>query len=80
MPSFPGVDFLDFDSLLSDDEKLPVNGAFNLRRPRFSPSSSSAIARGNPDAARAANGRAGFFGANLNGYGPARHVQRESDS
>jgi glutaryl-CoA dehydrogenase len=22
MPSFPGVDFLDFDSLLSDDEKL----------------------------------------------------------
>ena len=22
MPSFPGVDFLDFDSLLSDEEKL----------------------------------------------------------
>src|SRR6202453_550286 len=23
MPSFPGVDFLDFDSLLSDEEKFP---------------------------------------------------------
>ena len=27
MPSFPGVDFLDFDSLLSDEEKLARNTA-----------------------------------------------------
>jgi hypothetical protein len=27
MPSFPGVDFLDFDSLLSDEENLARNTA-----------------------------------------------------
>ena len=27
MPSFPGVDYLDFDSLLSDEEKLARNTA-----------------------------------------------------
>ncbi len=27
MPAFPGVDFLDFDSLLTDEEKLARNTA-----------------------------------------------------
>ncbi|MGC2254085.1 MAG: acyl-CoA dehydrogenase family protein, partial [Candidatus Acidiferrales bacterium] len=70
MPAFSGVDFLDFDSLLTDEEKLarqtarrfvddqvlPIIEQYN-REAKFPMQLLPTIAE------------LGFFGANLKGYG-----------
>ena len=72
MPAFPGVDFLDFDTLLGDEELLARRTARQFVDERVIP----IIEKNN----RAATfpmelvpqlGELGFFGANLKGYGCA---------
>ena len=72
MPSFPGVDFLDFDSLLSDDEKLARQTARQFVDDVILP----IIEQCNREARFPVQlvppmAELGFFGANLNGYGCA---------
>ena len=72
MPGFPGVDFLDFDSLLSDEEKLVRQTARQFVDDQVIP----IIEKHNRDAAFPMHlvpqlGELGFFGSNLIGYGCA---------
>jgi glutaryl-CoA dehydrogenase len=72
MPSFPGVDFLNFDSLLSDEERLVRQTARQFVDEQVLP----IIEKHNREATFpmelvAQLGQLGFFGANLTGYGCA---------
>jgi len=72
MPGFPGVDFLDFDSLLSDEEKLVRQTAREFVDDQVVP----IIEKHNRDATFPMHlvpqlGEMGFFGSNLTGYGCA---------
>jgi len=72
MPGFPGVDFLDFDSLLSDEEKLVRQTAREFVDDQVIP----VIEKHNRDATFPMHlvpqlGEMGFFGSNLTGYGCA---------
>jgi glutaryl-CoA dehydrogenase len=72
MPAFPGVDFIEFDSLLSDEEKLARQTARRFVDERVLP----IIEQSNRDARFPLElvpemARLGFLGANLKGYGCA---------
>src|SRR6202795_1167045 len=72
MPAFPGVDFLDFDSLLNDEELLARKTARQFVEERVIP----IIAQHNREATFPMElvpqlGELGLFGANLKGYGCA---------
>jgi glutaryl-CoA dehydrogenase len=72
MPSFGGVDFIDFDSLLTDEEKLARKTARQFVDDEVLP----IIEACNRDGKFPAHlvpqlGELGFFGANLQGYGCA---------
>src|SRR5689334_2396809 len=72
MPAFSGVDFLDFDSLLSDEEKLARQTARKFVDDQLLP----IIEQYNRDAKFPMQllpqiAELGFFGANLKGYGCA---------
>ena len=73
MPAFPGVDFLDFDSLLNDEELLARKTARQFVDDAGPSHHRKAQPRSHvPDAPGAADWRElGFFGANLKGYGCA---------
>ncbi|HLW99954.1 MAG TPA: acyl-CoA dehydrogenase family protein [Candidatus Acidoferrales bacterium] len=70
MPGFPGVDFIDFDSLLNDEERLVRQTARQFVDEQILP----IIEKHNREATFPMNlvpqlGELGFFGANLTGYG-----------
>jgi glutaryl-CoA dehydrogenase len=72
MPGFPGVDFIEFDSLLTDEEKLARATARQFVDERVLP----IIEQHNREARFPAHlvpvmAELGFFGANLAGYGCA---------
>jgi glutaryl-CoA dehydrogenase len=72
MPTFPGVDFVAFDSLLSDEERLARQTARKFVDEQVLP----IIEKHNREATFpmhlvAQLGQLGFFGANLSGYGCA---------
>ena len=72
MPAFPGVDFLDFDSLLNDEELLARKTARQFVDEQVIP----VIEKHNREATFPMGlvpqlGALGFFGANLKGYGCA---------
>ena len=72
MPSFPGVDFIDFDSLLNDEEKLVRQTARQFVDNEILP----IIEKHSREATFPMQlvpqlGVLGFFGANLQGYGCA---------
>ena len=72
MPAFPGVDFLDFDSLLNDEELLARKTARQFVDEQVLP----IIVKHNRDGTFPLQlvpqlGELGFFGANLKGYGCA---------
>ncbi len=72
MPAFPGVDFLDFDSLLNDEELLARKTARQFVDENVIP----IIEKHNREATFPLElvpklGELGFFGANLEGYGCA---------
>jgi glutaryl-CoA dehydrogenase len=72
MPSFPGVDFLEFDSLLNDEERLVRQTARQFVDAEVLP----IIEKHNREATFPAQlvpqlASLGFFGANLDGYGCA---------
>src|ERR1700689_2721941 len=72
MPSFPGVDFLDFDSLLSDEEKLARKSVRQFVDEQVLP----IIAKHDREETFPMNlvpeiAKLGLFGANLKGYGCA---------
>jgi glutaryl-CoA dehydrogenase len=72
MPGFPGVDFLDFDSLLTDEEKLVRQTARQFVDEQVVP----IIEKHNRDATFPVHlvpqlGEMSFFGSNLTGYGCA---------
>src|SRR5258706_13796990 len=72
MPEFAGVDFLDFDSLLNDEELLATKTARQLGDEQVLP----IIVKHNRDGTFPLQlvpqlGELGFFGANLKGYGCA---------
>jgi glutaryl-CoA dehydrogenase len=72
MPAFPGVDFLDFDSLLSDDEKLARQTARQFTDEQILPIIEPCNHEGKfPLRLVPQMAELGFFGANLNGYGCA---------
>ena len=72
MPSFPGVDFLEFDSLLSDEEKLARKTARQFVDEKVLPIIVQHDREGTfPMALVPEMAELGFFGANLTGYGCA---------
>ncbi len=72
MPAFPGVDFIDFDSLLSDEEKLARRTARQFVDERVLPIIEAHNREGKfPMGLVPVMGELGFFGANLTGYGCA---------
>ncbi|HXQ25117.1 MAG TPA: acyl-CoA dehydrogenase family protein [Candidatus Acidoferrales bacterium] len=72
MPSFPGVDFLDFDSLLSDEEKLSRQTARQFVDEQVLPVIVRHEREGTfPMELVPVMGDLGFFGASLSGYGCA---------
>jgi glutaryl-CoA dehydrogenase len=72
MPAFPGVDFIDFDSLLSDEEKLARQTARQFVDERVLPIIEQCNRDGRfPLDLLPEMGELGFFGANLEGYGCA---------
>lgn len=72
MPSFSGVDFLDFDSLLSAEEKLARATARKFVDDEISPIIEQHNREGKfPIHLVPTMADLGFFGANLNGYGCA---------
>src|SRR6202163_1974523 len=72
MPAFPGVDFLDFDSLLNDEERLPRRTARQFVDERVIPIIEKHNREGTfPLELVPQLGDLGFFGANLKGYGCA---------
>ncbi len=72
MPRFPGVDYLQFDSLLSDQELLVRQTARQFVDERVLPVIREAFNSASfPRQLIPEMGRLGFFGANLEGYGCA---------
>lgn len=72
MPSFPGVDFLDFDSQLSDEEKLSRQTARQFVDEQVLPVIVRHEREGTfPMELVPQMGELGFFGASLSGYGCA---------
>jgi glutaryl-CoA dehydrogenase len=72
MPSFPGVDFLDFDSLLSDEEKLARQTARRFVEEQVLPIIVQHDREGTfPMQLVPQMAELGFFGASLKGYGCA---------
>src|SRR5271167_4230648 len=72
MPSFPGVDFLDFDSLLSDEEKLARQTARQFVDDEIIPIIEQYNREGKfPVQLVPQMAELGLFGANLKGYGCA---------
>jgi glutaryl-CoA dehydrogenase len=72
MPAFPGVDFIEFDSLLNDEEKLVRQTARQWVDEQVLP----IIEKHNREATFPMHlvpqlGEMGFFGANMSGYGCA---------
>jgi glutaryl-CoA dehydrogenase len=72
MPTFPGVDFVEFDSLLGDEERLARQTARQFVDEQVLP----IIEKHNREATFPMHlvpklGELGFFGANLSGYGCA---------
>ena len=72
MPAFPGVDFLEFDSLLNDEERLARGTARQFVDEQVIP----IIEKHNREATFPMHlvpqlGELGFFGANMKGYGCA---------
>ena len=77
MPSFPGVDFLDFDSLLSDEEKLARKTVRQFVDEQVLPIIVQHDREGNfPDATRPANGEARAFRRQPEGLRLRGDVQR----
>jgi glutaryl-CoA dehydrogenase len=69
---FKGVDFIGFDSLLSDDERLARDTARQFIEDNLVPIIEECNREGRfPRELVAQMGQLGFFGANLNGYGCA---------
>jgi glutaryl-CoA dehydrogenase len=72
MPAFPGVDFIEFDSLLSDEEKLARQTARRFVDERVLPIIEQCNRDGRfPRELVPEMARLGFLGANLQGYGCA---------
>jgi len=72
MPPFPGVDFIDFDSQLSDEEKLVRQTARQFVDNEVIPIIEKHAREGTfPRHLIPQLGELGFFGANLHGYGCA---------
>src|SRR6202451_4607622 len=72
MPSFPGVDFMDFDSLLSDEEKLARQTARQFVDDQIMPIIEKCNREGQfPTHLVPQMAELGLFGANLKGYGCA---------
>jgi glutaryl-CoA dehydrogenase len=72
MPSFPGVDFLDFDSLLSDEEKLARHTARQFVDDQIMPIIEQYNREGKfPVQLVPQMAELGLFGASLKGYGCA---------
>ncbi len=72
MPAFSGVDFLDFDSLLSDEEKLARQTARQFVDVEIIPIIEECNREGKfPMQLVPQLGELGFFGSNLTGYGCA---------
>jgi len=72
MPAFPGVDFIDFDSLLSDEEKLARRTARQFVDEQVLPIIEQCNRDGRfPMDLVPQMAELGFFGANLTGYGCA---------
>ena len=72
MARFPGVDYLQIDSLLSDEEKLVRQTGRQFTDERIAPVIRDAWRDGTfPKELIAEMGQLGFFGANLHGYGCA---------
>lgn len=72
MPSFSGVDYLDFDSLLTDEEKLARQTARQFVDEQIIPIIEQCNREGRfPEELVPQLGELGFFGANLKGYGCA---------
>jgi glutaryl-CoA dehydrogenase len=72
MPPFSGVDFLEFDSLLSDEEKLARQTARQFTDEQVLPIIEAANRDGKfPEQLIAPMAELGFFGASLEGYGCA---------
>src|SRR6202050_5435872 len=72
MPSFPGVDYLDFDSLLSDEEKLARNTARQFVDAEIMPLIEEYNREGKfPVQLVPQMAELGLFGASLKGYGCA---------
>ena len=72
MPPFPGVDFLDFDSLLSDEEKLARNTARQFVDAEIMPIIEEYNREGKfPVQLVPQMAELGLFGASLKGYGCA---------
>ena len=72
MPHFPGVDYLQFDSLLSEQELMVRQTARQFVDERAVPLFREAFNSGSfPKQLIPEMGRLGFFGANLEGYGCA---------
>ena len=72
MPAFPGVDYLDIDSFLTDEEKLARQTARQFVDEQLLPIIEEYNREGKfPLQLVPQLGELGFFGANLNGYGCA---------
>ncbi|MGD0305085.1 MAG: acyl-CoA dehydrogenase family protein, partial [Candidatus Acidiferrales bacterium] len=72
MPSFPGVDFLDFDSLLTDEEKLARQSARQFVDEEILPIIEQCNREGKfPTQLVPKMAELGLFGASLKGYGCA---------
>jgi glutaryl-CoA dehydrogenase len=72
MPSFSGVDFIDFDSQLNDEEKLVRQTAREFVDNEILPAIEKHSREGTfPMHLVPLLGELGFFGANLQGYGCA---------
>ena len=72
MPSFPGVDFLDFDSLLTDEEKLARQSARQFVDEAIMPIIEQCNREGKfPTELVPQMAELGLFGASLKGYGCA---------
>ena len=72
MPRFPGVDYLHFDSLLNEQERMVRQTARQFVDDRILPIIRDAFNTGSfPKQLIPEMGRLGFFGANLEGYGCA---------
>ena len=77
MPSFSGVDYLDFDSVLTDEEKLSRNTTRQFVDDQIMPIIEEYNREGKfPMQLVPQMAELGLFGASLKGYGCAGHVQR----